>query len=207
MRSLQRCESHANRSCESQGNRVVRRVHEGTSHFRNPLVLKRQTCSCQQSYETKPPAIRSRLRYSGHKTHASIVSSRLIGLGGLSRHLQICYLSSVYWMHRTGKMISKSSTENSILWESTVKVTTNVNDWGNRYGCEYICKMNGQSYIPCHLGLKRLGPSGWQVRDPRATICLSNEIKQTKKQKISKQYNNVSQTLRDPFLSHIYHIV
>lgn len=55
--------------------------------------------------------------------------------------------------------------------------------------CIYI--INGQSYIPCHLGLKRLGPSGWQVTDPRAATCLSNEIKQTKnKQTVQQHFSN-----------------
>lgn len=35
--------------------------------------------------------------------------------------------------------------------------------------------MSGLPSIPCHLGLKRLDPSGWQMIDPTATICLSNE--------------------------------
>lgn len=32
----------------------------------------------------------------------------------------------------------------------------------------------GATHIPCHLGLKRLDPSGWQMIDPTATLCLSN---------------------------------
>lgn len=30
-------------------------------------------------------------------------------------------------------------------------------------------------YIPCHLGLKRLNPSGWQIRGQTAAICLPKE--------------------------------
>lgn len=40
--------------------------------------------------------------------------------------------------------------------------------------------ITGLPYIPCHLGLKRLDPSGWQMIDPTATICLSNEKRQKK---------------------------
>lgn len=46
--------------------------------------------------------------------------------------------------------------------------------------------MIGMPYIPCHLGLKRLDPSGWQMSDPRATICLSNK-KNNKNERQHKQ--------------------
>lgn len=45
--------------------------------------------------------------------------------------------------------------------------------------------MKGLPYTPCHLGLKRLDPSGWQMIDPTATICLSIE-------KMTKTKDNIS---------------
>ena len=42
-----------------------------------------------------------------------------------------------------------------------------------------------QTYIPCHLGLKRLDPGRQQITDPTATICLSNERRKCHKTQIT----------------------
>lgn len=50
---------------------------------------------------------------------------------------------------------------------------------------------NQLSYVPCHLGLKHLDPSGCQTIDPTATICLSNE----KRKKTYYKHPSTKQTV------------
>lgn len=55
--------------------------------------------------------------------------------------------------------------------------------------------MTLMDYIPCHLGLKRLDPTGWWMTDPTATICLSVEKKKHKGISINSK-TNLSNCLR-----------
>lgn len=61
--------------------------------------------------------------------------------------------------------------------------------------------INQLSYVPCHLGLKHLDPSGCQTIDPTATICLSNEKRKKIYYKyLSKHFRNRFRQTRDSFL-------
>lgn len=57
-------------------------------------------------------------------------------------------------------------------------------------GSGTLHEMSVVLYIPCHLGLKHLDPSGWQMADPTATICLSNNKKKKREDKDKRQHEH-----------------
>ncbi len=94
--------------------------------------------------------------------------------------------------NKTGCGTSPNDTTNQWLCNLQGRVTEVIKK-GIYSSNRKLHDMSGLPYIPCHLGLKRLDPSGWQMIDPTATICLSNE-----NDKIQHKHPSMKQTVQTP---------